>query len=383
MFKATTIIGARPQIIKAAAINRAIRSKFSDIMTEVIIHTGQHYDENMSKVFFDELDIPSPDYNLEVGSGLHGKQTAIMLERIEEVLIKEKPDAVIVYGDTNSTLAGAIAASKLNIPVAHIEAGLRSYNRTMPEEINRVVCDHLSTMLFCPTLSGFNNLVKEGLDKNMLPPFNPDRPKIYHCGDVMYDNSLFFSEKAERNSTILKHHGLKPGHFILATVHRNNNTDNPERLRAIFSSIEFISREETITFVIPLHPRTKKLLQENIPAELYNKITNSINIHIIPPCSFLDMIMLEKNAKLIITDSGGVQKESFFFKKPCIVLRAETEWTELVENGNNLLADASEEKIVWAWKKLSKKTDFTFPEFYGDGKAAEFMCGKIVSHLSK
>ena len=356
---------------------------FSGRMQEVIVHTGQHYDENMSEVFFKELLIPAPHYNLGVGSATHGKQTAQMLEGIESILLKEQPRAVIVYGDTNSTLAAAIAASKLNIPVAHVEAGLRSFNRSMPEEINRVVCDHLSTMLFCPTAAAFNNLVKEGFDKNMLPPFNPDRPKIYHCGDVMYDNSLHFSEIAGERSGILDTLGLQPGSYVLATVHRNNNTDDPARLTALFSAFDSISRQDHVPFILPLHPRTSGILRNNITPALYESITANPLMKIISPASFLDMIALEKNARLIMTDSGGVQKESFFFKKPCIVLRSETEWVELIENGNNMLADASPERILKAWKTLSTKTDFTYPAYYGDGKAAEFMCGKILSHLSR
>jgi UDP-GlcNAc3NAcA epimerase len=383
LFKALTIIGARPQIIKAAAISRAIRNNFSADMKEVIVHTGQHYDENMSKVFFEELQIPAPDHNLHVGSGSHGRQTALMLEGIEKVLLAEQPDAVIVYGDTNSTLAAAVAASKLNIPVVHVEAGLRSYNRTMPEEINRVVCDHLSTMLFSPTLAGYNNLVKEGFDRNMQPPFNPDRPKIYHCGDVMYDNSLHFSVVAGKKSAILTTNNLSPSGYVLATVHRNTNTDDPARLTSLFSTFDKISRDNRISFVIPLHPRTRNLMKDNITPSIYESVTANEFIKIIPPASFLDMISLEKNALLIMTDSGGVQKESFFFKKPCIVLRPETEWTELVENGNNMLADASQEKILSAWHILTTKKDFTFPDYYGDGHAAEFICGKILGHLKK
>jgi len=383
LFKALTIIGARPQIIKAAAISRAIRNSFSAEMKEVIVHTGQHYDENMSQVFFEELQIPAPDYNLEAGSGSHGRQTALMLEGTENVLLAEQPDAVIVYGDTNSTLAAAVAASKLNIPVVHVEAGLRSYNRTMPEEINRVVCDHLSTLLFSPTLAGYNNLIKEGFDRNMLPPFNPDRPKIYHCGDVMYDNSLYFSEIAGRRSTVLAANNLSSSGYVLATVHRNTNTDDPSRLTALFSTFDKISRSNGVSFVIPLHPRTKSLMKENITPSVYESVTSNTLIKIIPPAPFLDMIALEKNAMLIMTDSGGVQKESFFFKKPCIVLRPETEWTELVENGNNMLADASEEKILASWQVLTTKKDFTFPDYYGDGHAAEFICGKILGHLKK
>ena len=377
--KIITIIGARPQIIKAAAISRAIREHFSGQLTEIIVHTGQHYDENMSAVFFDELKIPQPNYNLNVGSGNHGHQTAKMLEGIEDIILKEKPNAVLVYGDTNSTVAGGLAASKLLVPLIHIEAGLRSFNKKMPEEINRISCDHMATLLFVPTQQGIENLSKEGFAINNHAPYSIDNPKVYHCGDIMYDNSLFFSELAESKS-ILKDLNLI-GNFILSTIHRNNNTDDPQRLEAIFEALTQISFTNKIPIVLPLHPRTKKMMESNLSKALLEKISSSDLIKIIPPVSFLETIALEKNSTCVITDSGGVQKEAFLFKKPCIILRPETEWVEIVENGNAILCDANTERILKAYKELNDKTNFTYPNLFGDGKAAKFICEEIINHI--
>jgi UDP-GlcNAc3NAcA epimerase len=332
----------------------------------------------MSGVFFDELDIPRPDYNLNAGSGSHGKQTAFMIEGIEEILLKEKPNAIVLYGDTNSTLAGAIAASKIHIPVVHIEAGLRSFNKAMPEEINRIMCDHASTLLFSPTKAGYENLVKEGFKTENKAPFSADNPKIYHCGDVMYDNSLHFSEVAEQRSDILKKLSLEKNEFILATIHRNNNTDEPERLNALFSAMYGIAKENKIKVVLPLHPRTAKLLSKNLSSELYSRIKTSDAIRIIEPVSFLEMIALEKNACLVMTDSGGVQKEAFFFKKPCIILRSETEWIELVNCGSARITDADEKKIREAYSYFKENKALEFPALFGDGKASEFICSEIL-----
>jgi UDP-GlcNAc3NAcA epimerase len=378
MIKIVTIIGARPQIIKAAAISRAIRNNFSDRIKEIIVHTGQHYDLNMSKIFFDELEIPKPDYNLNIGSASHGKQTALMIEGIEKILLNEKPHSIILYGDTNSTLAGAVAAAKIHIPVLHIEAGLRSFNKKMPEEINRIVCDHASTLLFSPTLTGFNNLIREGFDPDTKPPYNIDNPGIYHCGDVMFDNSIYFSEVAENKSGILKQLNLSPGKFILTTIHRDNNTDNPERLNAIFSALKNIAEIQNINIVLPIHPRTSKLLKNNLSTELYQEIKNNPLIKIISPVSFLDMIVLEKNTEMIFTDSGGVQKEAYFFQKPCIIMRSETEWKEIVENKAAIVADADETRILNAYEHFKKSNKILFPPIFGDGKASEFICKEII-----
>lgn len=382
MLKLLTIIGARPQIIKAAALSRAIKNDFRGQITEVIVHTGQHYDENMSQIFFDELDIPQPNYNLNVGSGTHGKQTSAMIDGIEEILLKEKPSAIVLYGDTNSTLAGAIAASKIHIPVVHIEAGLRSFNKSMPEEINRIMCDHVSTLLFSPTKAGYQNLIKEGFKENNTAPYSIDNPKIYHCGDVMFDNSLHFSEIAEKKSGILDQLELTKNDFVLATIHRNNNTDEPERLHAIFSALDKITKQYKIKIVLPLHPRTAKLLSQNLNAELYSSIKTNKQIVITEPVSFLEMIALEKNAQLILTDSGGVQKEAFFFEKPCIILRSETEWTELVDCNAAIIADADETKIIDTFNYFTKNRPASFLKLFGDGKAAQFICTEITKHIS-
>jgi len=382
MIKIVTIIGARPQIIKAAALSRAIKTHFSAQIKEIIVHTGQHYDENMSQVFFDELGIPAPDYNLNVGSGSHGKQTAAMITGIEEILVKEKPKAIVLYGDTNSTLAGGIAASKIHVPVVHIEAGLRSYNKAMPEEVNRIMCDHVSTLLFSPTKTGFENLVKEGFKITNTAPYNANNPKIYHCGDVMYDNSLYFSTVAEQKTAIIGKYNLPKNNFILATIHRNNNTDEPERLNALFSALNKISTLENVEVILPLHPRTAKLLETNLNPVLLREIKSNKKFHIAPPASFLEMIALEKNCKIVMTDSGGVQKEAFYFEKPCVILRPETEWIELVECGTAIIADANETKIIEAYKTLTQKQGMQFPKLYGDGKASEFICGEMVKHLA-
>lgn len=380
MKKLITIVGARPQIIKSSAISRAVQGKFSDSLEEVIVHTGQHYDENMSKVFFDEMMIPQPNYNLEVGSGSHGAQTAKMLEGLEEIFMSEKPDAVIVYGDTNSTIAGALAAVKIHIPLIHIEAGLRSFNKSMPEEINRIASDHMSTLLFTPTKTGLTNLKKEGFSMDNSGTASVDNPFVYHCGDIMYDNSLYFSTVSDEKSTILEELELKGKEYVLGTIHRDSNTDDPEKMHSIFSALIKIA-DSGIKIVLPLHPRTRKKLESDLSEEMRKELISNENLLIIPPAGFLDIIALEKNAKLIITDSGGLQKEAFFFKKPCIILRPQTEWIEIVENGNAILADADHERILTAYDELTKRDDFTYPQFYGDGKAAEFICERIKEDI--
>lgn len=378
--KIITIIGARPQIIKAAALSRAIHNHFQDQITEIIVHTGQHYDENMSEIFFQELGIPQPDYNLGVGSASHGVQTARMIEGIEAILLKEKPDYLVLYGDTNSTLAGAVAASKIHVPIVHIEAGLRSFNKSMPEEINRILCDHCSTLLFSPTKTGYDSLIKEGFNPDAMAPFHADNPKIYHCGDVMYDNSLYFAGIAESGSTILKDYHLVSNQFILSTIHRNNNTDEPLRLNSIFKALLHIAELSKQKIVLPLHPRTAKMLPQILENELYKRVQSGNEIVLIPPASFLGMIVLEKNASLVITDSGGVQKEAYFFGKNCIILRPETEWTELVEVGAAILADADENRIVSAWKHFQLTEKQLFAPIFGNGKAAEFICSEMLAN---
>ncbi len=381
MLKIITVIGARPQIIKAAALSRAVRNHFKDQIREIIVHTGQHYDEKMSQVFIDELGIPVPDYNLKIGSGSHGRQTGRMIERLEEVLIEEMPDYLIIYGDTNSTLAASVAASKIHIPIVHIEAGLRSFNKSMPEEINRIMCDHVSTLLFSPTKTGYNNLKSEGFSENITKPFDADNPGIFHCGDVMYDNSLYFNNIADSDSSILEEQHLKKNEFILGTIHRNNNTDEPERLNDIFRALIQIVNDSNIILVLPLHPRTSKAIETNLDKELLHQLESNTNIKILPPVSFLDMIMLESNCKMVMTDSGGVQKEAFFFEKPCIILRSETEWKEIVDAGTGIVTDANEEKIIEAFNHFNRPdVNLEFPEIFGDGFAAEFICATLLDN---
>jgi len=346
--KIVTIIGARPQFIKAAVVSRAI-AKYSTLQ-EVIIHTGQHFDENMSEIFFEEMNIPKPVYNLNINGLGHGAMTGQMLEKIEAVLIKEKPVWVFVYGDTNSTFAGALAARKLNIKIAHIEAGLRSFNMEMPEEINRILTDRISDVLFCPTDSAIMNLKKEGYENFKC--------RIFKIGDVMQDAAIYYANKAVKPEFDL------PNKFILCTIHRAENTDNLTRLVSIFKALEEISKECQV--VIPLHPRTKaKLLDMG-----YNLKVNRISF--IAPVGYLEMIFLLKNCSLVITDSGGLQKEAYFFKKICITVREETEWVELVENGYNLLVGTNYKNIMDSFKKIFSNTSLEFEsKLYGVGNAGD------------
>jgi UDP-GlcNAc3NAcA epimerase len=383
MIKLLTVVGARPQIIKAAALSRTIRTKYSNRIKEFILHTGQHYDENMSQVFFDELEIPRPDFNLNAGSASHGAQTAAMIVGIEEKLLQIKPDYLVAYGDTNSTLAGAIAASKLHIPIIHIEAGLRSFNKKMPEEINRIMCDHVSTILFSPTQTGVKNLQSEGFKLNPTQPYSMDNPAVFHCGDVMFDNSLHFAEIAGTKSNVLQNNRLSSNNFVLITIHRDNNTDNPERLSGIIKALVQIASEYKMDLFLPLHPRTSKLLTKKLPPDLLKDFTTNPHIKIAEPVSFLDMIKLEKNCRMIITDSGGVQKEAYFFQKPAIILRPQTEWVEIVESGTAKLADADKEKITGIFNYFIGQKHLEFKPVFGDGKAANFICKQIIEISSK
>jgi len=382
--KLLNIVGARPQIIKASAIGRAIGNHFSDKISEVLVHTGQHYDKEMSDVFFDELEIHKPDFNLGVGSASHGRQTSLMIEGIEDILLKEKPDCVLLYGDTNSTLAGAIAASKLHFPLIHIEAGLRSFNKTMPEELNRIVSDHVSTLLFAPTNAAFKNLMNEGFKPENSPPYTISNPKIYLTGDIMYDNTLFYAGLAEmKKARLLEDLGLERDNFVLVTIHRDLNTDDPVRLSTILNTLRELAGGKEMKFIMPFHPRTIISLRSKLE-KLYDELCINKNIKIIPPASFLEMILLEKNCRLIITDSGGVQKESHFFKKPCIVLRKETEWVELVNNGTAKLVDADPFKIREAFMHFSElNEELEYPAFYGDGRTAEFILREILLMVEK
>ena len=379
--KIVTIVGARPQIIKAAALSRVISYDFPEIQ-EIIVHTGQHYDKNMSDIFFTELEIPKPQINLKVGSSSHGTQTALMIEKIEKVLQEFLPDAVVVYGDTNSTLATAIASSKLHIPIVHIESGLRSFNKKMPEEVNRILCDHVSTLLFSPTKSGFNNLLNEGFSKENSNIASADHPNIYHCGDVMYDNSLYFSKLSDENSDILEKLKLRNEKFILATVHRNDNTDSEIKLTDVFSTFLEITESHKIKIILPLHPRTTKMMEQRLDSKILKKIQESNLLTIINPTGFLDMIALEKNAELIITDSGGVQKEAYFFKKPCIILRPQTEWVEIVETKSAVISDTNSKIILEATKRFLANPDLDFPELFGNGNAASFIAKEMLNQFS-
>jgi UDP-GlcNAc3NAcA epimerase len=354
MLRLITIIGARPQFIKAAAVSRTIATTSG--MSETLVHTGQHYDSSLSEVFFTELAIPTPDYNLGIGSCSHGKQTGQMLEAIEPVLIQEKPDWVLVYGDTNSTLAGALAAAKLHLPIAHVEAGLRSFNRRMPEEVNRVLTDHCSDLLFAPTQQAVLNLACEGISSD----------RIFLVGDVMYDAALIYGNKADSNSQILEQLNLQSQNYILATVHRAENTDHPQRLQAIFAGLSLVARE--LPVVLPLHPRTRKVLEQT---DLLSSLPPAFKI--VDPFGYLDMIRLEKQAWAIATDSGGVQKEAFFYRVPCITLREETEWVELVELGWNQLVDPIDSQAI-AHALLNASAPPAQPglfEPYGQGEAAQ------------
>lgn len=406
--KLLTVIGARPQIIKAAAFSRAVAewNKAHDThVQEVILHTGQHYDDNMSAVFFRELGIPEPDINLHVGSGSHGVQTARMIEGIEEVLMNgdrvsgEKFDGVVLYGDTNSTLAGAVAASKIHVPVFHIEAGLRSWNMAMPEEINRIVCDELSSVLFTPTTTGKENLLRAGFRVSELVDErvsgvedertsvervhfrNGKGQYVVQSGDVMYDNSMYFASMAETKSDIIERLGLHSKQFILATIHRPANTDSEANLSAIFSALLTIAEQDHIQVVLPLHPRTRKLLPEKLSAELLSRIKNCANIVITEPASFFDIIRLEKHARVVMTDSGGVQKEAFFFETPCVILRPETEWVEIVNAGAGILADADETRIIDAYRQLANHP-VHFPALFGDAHAANHILNEIIHYLT-
>ena len=376
--KILTIIGARPQIIKAAAISRAVKNIFPSQIEEKILHTGQHYDANMSQVFFDELGIPLPDFNLGVGSGSHGSQTARMISGIEEVLLKHSFEGIILYGDTNSTLAGAVAASKIHVPVFHIEAGLRSFNMAMPEEINRIVCDQLSSICFAPTQTAVDNLRHEGFNDSPATFRNGKHRRVCNCGDVMYDNSMYFATLASQRSTIMQDLNLQPGAYILATIHRDNNTDNPQRLQAILKALTDIAKQDNIRIVLPLHPRTRKIL-ENTPSLLPSLTTDNSPVSIIPPAGFFDISVLEQNAKLVMTDSGGVQKEAFFFEKPCVILRPETEWVEIVNHGAGIIADADYNRIVSAYRQLIDHP-VHFPHLFGDAHAAEKILQTILDY---
>lgn len=355
--KLVDIVGARPQFVKLAPILKAINEHNAAHpdrpIHEVLLHTGQHYDDNMSRVFFEELEIPEPDYHLGIGGGTHGQNTGRMLEGIERVHLGEKPDWVLVYGDTDSTLAGALAAVKLHIPVAHVEAGLRSFNRRMPEEINRVLTDHASDVLFAPTETAVRNLLREGIPED----------RIHLVGDVMYDAALYYGAKAERESRILERLGLAPKGYILATVHRAENTDDRARLRVILEALAEVHQEVPVVF--PLHPRTRKR------AEAFGLGGYLQKVVALEPVGYLDMVMLEKNACLIVTDSGGVQKEAYFYRVPCVTVREETEWVELLRTGWNYLAAPRDARVLALTILHRMGTIGTEVNLYGSGQASQ------------
>jgi len=357
--KILTVLGARPQFVKAAALSRAI-GEYAGNITERIIHTGQHYDPGLSQVFFDELEIPAPFAHLDIGGGNHGAMTGRMLEGIERIIQQETPDWVLVYGDTNSTLAGALAAAKLHVPIAHVEAGLRSYNRRMPEEINRVLTDHVSTLLLCPTQTAVENLGKEGIMGG-----------VHNVGDVMYDIALYWRERARTQSRILASLGLPEHGFALATCHRAENTDDPARLGGIVSALAEINRD--LPVVLPLHPRTRKYLQEHGLMSQVQALT------LVEPLPFLDMIALEQAARVILTDSGGVQKEAFFYQVPCITLRDETEWVETIDLGWNRLAGADTARILAAFSNSSDTAKAQHAAPYGNGKASQLILDTLLA----
>lgn len=351
--KIATIVGARPQFIKAATLSRAISQDASRSFQEVLIHTGQHYDANMSDIFFEEMELPRPHYHLGIGSGTHGAMTGRMLEAIEKTLIEEKPDWVLVYGDTNSTLAGALAAVKLHIPIAHVEAGLRSFNKAMPEEVNRILTDHSADLLFTPTSGATRQLLKEGIDPG----------KIAEVGDVMYEAALHYRQKAYRESKILDRLGLKAQGYSLATVHRAENTDHPDNLKAIITAFTLIASGGN-PVVWPVHPRTRQAMAQ------HGLLQSADQIKLIDPVGYLDMLNLETNAQAILTDSGGVQKEAYFFKVPCLTLRNETEWTELVDNGFNHLVPLDPESILETYNTALRHRPNWDISLYGQGNSA-------------
>lgn len=357
--KILTVIGARPQFVKAAVLSRIIDNR--DGVEEILVHTGQHYDANMSDIFFEEMEIPLPKYNLDVNSLGHGAMTGRMLEKIEEVLNVEKPDVLLVYGDTNSTLAGALAAKKMHIPVAHVEAGLRSFNMQMPEEINRILTDRISDFLFCPTQAAIDNLKAEGFDNF--------ENQYFLSGDVMQDAALFYKNKANLNSQVL--HNIGDGPFVLCTIHRQENTDHPERLSSIINALNTIN--ESTKVVMTVHPRTKKIMENS-----------GLNIRFtcIDPVGYLDMILLLQKCQLVMTDSGGLQKEAYFFHKPCITLRDQTEWVELVENGFNRVVGVDSIKIQEAFAYFTSAQLNFEKELYGGGTAGEQILNTLLKMLN-
>jgi len=405
MIRLLTIIGARPQIIKSAALSRAIKRWNASVcqkgcsceIEEIVLHTGQHYDDNLSGNFFSELNLPVPQINLHVGSASHGVQIARMIEGIESVLMASKFDGVVLYGDTNSTLAGTVAASKLHIPIFHIEGGLRSGNMDMPEEINRIVCDKLSSLLFVPTQTGMVNLCQEGFCgemnieglyrelKSNISFGKGKKQRAILSGDVMYDNALYYGQIATQKSDVIARLGLAQERFILVTIHRPVNTDLEAHLTAIFQALMEIASggvTQGIKVVVPLHPRTRSMMQEKVAAGIREQLATHPNVVLTDPMGFLDILCLEKYASVVITDSGGVQKEAFFFETPTIILREETEWLEILDAGGAILSGADCSRIVLAYEQLRQRK-VTFPPVFGDGHAADQILADIVNYVTQ
>lgn len=384
MIKLLTVVGARPQFIKAAAISRSISCHFWEKIEEVTLHTGQHYDPNMSEVFFEELSIPREKYNLKIGSYNHAHQTAKIMMGIDEVVDIEKPDALLLYGDTNSTLAASLVAIKRHIPIIHIEAGVRSYNKEFPEEVNRLICDHVSSVLFVPSDSGMESLKKEGFtfDKNFKTKEEIlNAPRVFRCGDIMYDNTLFFKDKSDLYfSKLIKHFQIPASNYFLVTAHRPSNVDQPESLENILNFFHFAIDKQHKSIIFPMHPRTKSIIDSN---EKLSILLNKPGIFVIPPVSFIEMIALEKNADIVVTDSGGVQKEAYFMEKPCLIMLEETPWVELIASNNARLVGNDYILLCEGALHYLNQKPTEFEKLYGDGKSANFICEKIIEIFEK
>ncbi|MDT8308808.1 MAG: UDP-N-acetylglucosamine 2-epimerase (non-hydrolyzing) [Bacteroidales bacterium] len=384
MIQLTTIVGTRPQVIKASALHRQIKEKYSNTIHENIVHTGQHYDDRMSDIFFRELEFPVMDINLNTGSDTHPRQISFMMEGVERVLNSLMPDMVLVYGDTNSTFAAAVAANKMNFPVMHVEAGVRSSNKTTPEEINRILTDHVSSVLAAPTVNGFNNLVKEGFNAYAEPPFSINNPILANTGDVMLDNLNYYFELAMEKSAEMGRYNVSPDNYAFMTLHRDFNTDSAERLNSIIGSMVALSASFAMPVIFSVHPRTAKAMREKLDKKLQDILKSGDHIITIPPATYLEAIMFMNHASVICTDSGGIQKEAFFLKKPVVLFREKTEWDELVRAGNTILAGAGEETLLEAAEVfLHKKPKIVYPALFGQGNAAELICQEILRFFEK
>ena len=382
MIRLLTVIGARPQFIKASSISKAILDQFSDKLNEDILHTGQHYDDNMSKVFFDELNIPKPRFHLTIESGNGDEQLSEMIVQISKIINEIDYDAVLVYGDTTSTLAGALAAARNNIRLIHVEAGLRSFNRRMPEELNRILSDHCSTLLFSPTDTGIENLKKEGILNDPDEKVSADNPQVFRTGDIMLDSSLNFRDVIKNKEDEYRRRFPVDEEFVLCTVHRGFNVDYPEKLLMILNAFEKIGVKFGFNMILPLHPRTKNNIQTEEFESSRRVIESSQHIKIIDPVSYPEMLFLENFSEMIITDSGGVQKEAYFFNKKCLVLRPETEWVEIMEQGTAVLAHHNTYEIVEKFSWLYDVKELDFPPLFGDGKSAYYIAKQIVQSLN-